>query len=113
MTGICLYCTAKNKSVFERVIRAWNIHPLRTERNWSPRKLWINSILQLVELEVPQSFDEYGIDYFGPAADEDQHTVDVPATVVPLQDEELGEFIESMDVDTIFDDHGIEHYVDL
>ena len=98
---------------------AWNDHPLRTERNWSPRKLWVNSILQFdenheVNAEAPQSIiDEYGIDYYGPSAEEDLYTIDVPETLVPLQGQQLDEFMDSVDIDTAFDDYGIEHYVGL
>ena len=26
-------------------ISSWNLHPLRTERNWSPKKIWMNGVL--------------------------------------------------------------------
>ena len=26
-------------------VKAWNCHPLRTERNWSPHKIWVNGMI--------------------------------------------------------------------
>ena len=108
----CVFLPRINHSLNE-FTRAWNVHPLRTERNWSPRKMWINSTLQLDESETPQCLDEYGIDHYGPATDEDHYTIDVPETAVPLQAEQLQEFTESVDVNTVFDDYGIGHYIHL
>ena len=34
----------------EEFTRAWNLHPVRTERNWSPRQIMINSIMQEDEI---------------------------------------------------------------
>ena len=40
----CVYLPRINKSLKE-FSRAWNLHPMRTERNWSPRQIMINSLV--------------------------------------------------------------------
>ena len=40
----CLYLPCINNSLVE-LLKAWNRHPLRTEENWSPYKIWLNSII--------------------------------------------------------------------
>ena len=88
-------------------LRAWNHHPLRTERNWSPRKIWTNGMIDperqsqtavkdVVNGFVPQSIGEFGMDHEGPLPDEQLFTVDVPETVCPLpEDSAVGFFTES------------------
>ena len=67
---------------------AWNLHPLRTEANWSPRKIWVNSILRRNE-EPDTVPPDFGFDFNGPLPNEDIGTVDVPETVSPLNHQEL------------------------
>lgn len=33
-------------SSLKNFAQAWNMHPIRTENNWSPNKIWLNSIIQ-------------------------------------------------------------------
>ncbi len=68
---------------------------LRTERNWSPRQIMMNSLIR--EAEIASNMDitptNYGIDLDGPVADEDIGTVEVPETLAPLDEEDLLEFL--------------------
>ena len=56
-----------NKSLGE-FTRAWNMHPVRTAKNWSPQRIMINSMIK--EADVGETLDvpveEWGIDYEGP-----------------------------------------------
>ena len=41
----CIYLPRIRKNLAD-FRRAWNLHPLRTEHNWSPTKIWVNSIMR-------------------------------------------------------------------
>ena len=74
---------------------AWNHHPLRTERNWSPKKIWLNGVLNpqcstqtavrdIVEGVPLEGIDNFGIDFGGPIPEErSADTVHVPDTILP------------------------------
>ena len=40
----CLYKPLISHSL-KKFFNAWNSHPLRTEHNWSPKRIWFNSII--------------------------------------------------------------------
>lgn len=76
-------------------MKAWNQHPLRTERNWSPKKIWINGMIDperrhltavrdVVDGALPVSSEDFGVDYEGPFPDEQIHTIEVPEIVYTL-----------------------------
>lgn len=58
----CLYLPRINH-LLDEFTKAWNRHPLRTEHNWSPYKIWTNSVLRDEELNgtLPDT-DLFGID---------------------------------------------------
>ena len=67
---------------------SWNQHPLRTEKNWSPHKIWTNGILQPASkglcgvkdvLDAVPEDENYGIDEEGPS-----HYMNVRAFLVHL-----------------------------
>ena len=71
-------------------VQAWNHHPLRTERHWSPHKIWINGMIDpnrrqqtAVDDCCPDHLDQFGIDYEGPMPEEQLYTVDVPECQTP------------------------------
>ena len=109
----CIFLPRINKSLTE-FARAWNLHPVRTERNWSPRQIMINSILR--EEEITSSGDvpslDFGVDMDGPVPDEDIGTLDVPAIISPLDEQDLQEFLQSVDLHSTFEDFGFQHYVE-
>ena len=45
----CVYLARINKSLSD-FTTAWNLHPLRTERNWSPKQIMINCLIQQAEI---------------------------------------------------------------
>lgn len=72
-----LYLPRINESLNE-FVKAWNRHPLRTESNWSPHKIWTNSVIQEDEhIDV----NTYGIDEESP---QQINTVMVPDTLAHI-----------------------------
>ena len=79
----------------------WNKHPLRTERNWSPERLWTNGMIdlrnvhqtQVAELHNNSGSDDlhwYGFDPHAPSpTDSGLEQVDVEEVSCPLGDEQL------------------------
>ena len=65
----CLYLPRINSSLKE-FSKAWNKHPVRTEENWSPYKIWLNSIIRSELLVANMDVDSFGIDEEGPLPDE-------------------------------------------
>jgi hypothetical protein len=110
----CVFLPRINKSLGE-FTRAWNMHPIRTAKNWSPRQIMINSMIReadlLEALDVP--VEEWGIDYEGPIPIPEDliGTVEVTETLCPLNEHDLQQFKEAIDTDTRFEDLGIEHYM--
>lgn len=75
---------------------AWNHHPRRTERNWSPKKIWLNGVLDprcstqtairdIVEGVPAEGVSAFGIDFGGPVIEESATAVQVPDTIPPLE----------------------------
>ena len=100
-------------------VNAWNHHPLRTERNWSPRKIWINGMIDperrdqtavrdVVDDFIPQDIEEFGVDCDGPFPDEQFHTVDVPETSFPLPDAAVEFFAQG---DSVNIDDAVKEYM--
>lgn len=83
----CLYLPLINHSLKE-FFNAWNLHPIRTEHNWSPRRIWFNSMIsQSYHLEMSEpnvNLEDYGIDYGGPLPEEQLNTIEVPQTLSSL-----------------------------
>ena len=80
----CLYKPLISHSLKE-FFNAWNSHPLRTEHNWSPKRIWFNSMIsqdhQLENSEEIVDPEVYGIDYGGPLPEEQLNTVEVLETL--------------------------------
>ena len=51
LAALCVYLmiTRINKSLSDSTT-VWNLHPLRTERNWSSLQIMINSLIQQTEI---------------------------------------------------------------
>ena len=92
----CVLMPRINKSLGE-FTRAWNIYPVQTEKNWSPRQIMINSMIRGADitenLDIP--IEDWGIDYEGPA-DELVGTLEIPETVCPLEKQELQQFLDML-----------------
>lgn len=108
----CVFLPRINKSLCE-FSRAWNMHPVRTAKNWSPRQIMINSMITTSEvtddLTVPT--DEWGVDPEGPVPEDVIGTVSIPETLCPLEGPEFQQFVDTVDTVSQFEDFGVEHYV--
>ena len=47
----CVFLPRINKSLSE-FTRAWNMHPVRTAKNWSPRRIMINSMIKQADIQA-------------------------------------------------------------
>ena len=43
----CVYLPGINAAI-DSFVEAWNKHPIRTERNWSPEQIWSNGMIDRV-----------------------------------------------------------------
>ena len=110
--------------LLEQFASSWNLHPLRTERNWSPTKIWTNGVLDPVNRgltairdihdPVPDDPEGYGIDDDGPLplhnVDLDADTVEIPVTTVPLTTPQMNELSGLLQIYT--EDFGIDAYLE-
>lgn len=103
----------------QEFLGGWNRHPLRTEHNWSPRKIWLNGMIDPANRglsgvrdiceDVPNNVEYFGVDEEGPLPLDDVDRVEVPETPVPVSNtqlEELQQCVEQGD-----DNFGIETFV--
>ena len=98
---------------------SWNRHPLRTERHWSPQKIWTNGIIGPANEGLTGVGDicdavteDYGVDEEGPLPlyeHEGVNIVEVPNTTLPLTVQQLEELASL--VETNSDDFGIDTYL--
>ena len=88
---------------------------MRTERMWSPRKIWMNGMIRNSErLEAidpsPDDLQNFGIDPSGPVP-EVQHQVSVPETICPFNDSERQRFLDGLQEYRYSDsDYGLHQY---
>ena len=93
--------TPRINHVIDSFVAAWNCHPIRSERNWSPEKLWANGVLdkrnqdvshlsELYAEDVSIDLEWFGMDWHAPSLNDDGlSTVDVFEAVNPLREEEF------------------------
>ena len=92
-----LFCTVfffPSLNQLESFSEAWNLHSVRTERHWTPRKMWINGMIaadnrgQVAVRDVVEGMqddaEEFGVQYDPPLAEEQVHTVFLPETLCTL-----------------------------
>lgn len=102
---------------------AWNLHAVRTERHWTPRKMWINGMIavdhrgQTAVRDVmdgnEHNIDEFGVDYDPPSAEEQVNTVHVPETVCSLTADQHQQFLDAaMMSHTTEISEGVGQYID-
>lgn len=102
---------------------AWNHHPLRTERNWSPKKIWMNGVLDpnnqeltairdIVDPVPHEGLDLFGIDREGPLPFDlnEYTTVEVDDTECPLNETDRDAFVNLFDPLESCEDYGIDLY---
>ncbi len=81
---------------------SWNLHPLRTEHNWSAKKIWLNGVIDPANRglacirdicdPLPDDVDNFGVDGEGPLPlHDDLEGVEILITSVPLTSRQLDE----------------------
>ena len=103
---------------------AWNHHPLRTEHNWSPKKIWINGVVDPNRRDqlgvrdvldpVPSDTATFGIDPCGPLPvnlDEESEGVLLEDVACPLSCLDLEGFNELFDPLCVCDDYGVSLFL--
>jgi hypothetical protein len=77
----------KINGALEEFTNGWNQHGLRTEHNWSPTQIFLNSRLAEADLEEdPGSLNSYGVDWEGPHAAANETEVEVLDISSPMSD---------------------------
>ena len=112
--------------VIASFVQGWNHHPLRSERNWSPERLWTNGMVDqrnhrirhVAELFTPQDdnpgaddLEWFGMDWYAPSPrDDGLNTVEVHDVDLPFQSEILSrlERINPLSSSTAF---GVDIYM--
>ena len=93
---------------------------MRTERNWSPRKIWLNGVINpasrgLIAIRdicesIPHDDENFGVDEEGPLPlHEDIDGVEVPVTPVPVTDLQLQQLKSFIEHD--HDDSGVSTFL--
>ncbi|XP_028413667.1 uncharacterized protein LOC114536523 [Dendronephthya gigantea] len=96
-----VYTPLINEALCE-LTEAWNNHPLSSERNLSPRQLWVQGMISerntnysaVSSVHSGQHIDwnEYGIDEDGPSATlQSDYSVTVPQSQINIRDEHFGQ----------------------
>ena len=63
-------------------VMGWNDHPIRTEHNWSPNRIWTNAMIdrrnrniahisEMVDLNSDDDLEWYGMDWNAPTPNDD------------------------------------------
>jgi hypothetical protein len=100
-----------NKSLTE-FSRAWNAHPLRTERNWTPQQIMANSLIREGDMQDVIVSDDFGVDTEGPIPNDDEDSVEIPQVLSPLDGDSLEDFLQFVDNYSNLDDFGYQHCID-
>lgn len=110
--------------VIDSFIKSWNRHPIRTEKNWSPVKLWSNGVIDLrnrqlthiaeIHEQVDITEDDlewYGMDWDAPTpSDDGLSTVEVDDIPLCFSEEELLQ-LHSIDPLELSSSFGIDIYM--
>ena len=108
----CVFLKLINQTLKD-FAHAWNLHPLCTESNWSPRKIWVDSILRNNE-DLDDVPEDFGVDFDGPLPDEEVGTVDVPDTVSSLNEHDMYHFLTIASSPPLRSDDGhvgVSHFI--
>lgn len=102
---------------------AWNHHPIRTEHNWSPRRVWLNGVLdplnreQIAVRDVIEPLPAGGVQYFGidgegplPIELDEDNSVVVNDAISPLSQEDEQNFMGLFDPLVTCNDYGVSLY---
>lgn len=110
----CIYLPLINQHL-NSFREAWNCHPVRTEHNRSPRRIFLDGVVNNdVDIIPDGDFDNYGVDHYAALPESDvEELVDsvvVPTTEVPFSDERLEVFGQRIS-ELVYEDNAISTYV--
>ena len=119
-----IFCPRINRCL-ESFISAWNNHPLRTERNWSPLQMWTNGMVNIRNQDQigvsdvastlgQDDFQWYGYDPHAPAPDDGGlSTVEVEDVILDLDniDTVIQTLMNEVDPLQSSNDFGIDLYL--
>ena len=103
---------------------AFNLRPMRTERNWSPDKIWSNGMINpnndmqtavrdpFVDDVEPNNIELFGIDHDGPTSCEEASDVVVVPPTCSASQERLIALQQSVDPLQTSDTYGIDLYLE-
>ena len=100
---------------------AWNHHPIRTERNWSPKKIWLNGVLNpdnssqtaiqdIIEAIPPEGLEMFGVDFNAAGMADSADTVQVPETLSPLDEEQMAAFEDQLNALNVAYENPVDVY---
>ncbi len=100
----CVFLSIINRHL-DDFAHGWNHHPIRTEHNWSPVRMWLNGVLDvdrrgqtaiqdIVDGMPSEGLQDFRIDYYKPLPESPECTVEVPETQIPLTLEQLQDLID-------------------
>ena len=109
--------------VIETFVAGWNNHPIRTENNWSPNKIWTNSMLDRRnrnQMQVGEMFSSpldddlewYGMDWSAPVPSDDGLTTVYVEDII-FEDDEMRNLMESVDPTRDSLHFGVDVYLDV
>ncbi|XP_068741116.1 uncharacterized protein [Montipora capricornis] len=96
---------------------ASNSRPVRTEHNWSPKRLWVNGMINRHYMDpalnepTPSDLEYYSNDPEGPASLEEHGSVEVNDIVSPLDEDEFAEFAQFVNPQTESESFGIDIFI--
>ena len=110
--------------VLSSFVSSWNNHPLRTERNWSPLKIWTNGMMDrrnhhithIAEIQGSSSDDSidnltwYGMDWSAPSPMDDGLSIVVLDDLNSPLTENQNELISNIDPIALSSSFGIDIY---
>lgn len=109
--------------VIDSFVRAWNCHPIRSEHNWSPERLWANGVLdrrnrdlrhvaQISEQIDDNEFEWFGMDWQAPVpSDDGLSTVEVFDIENPLEDGIFSQLRDHLNPMSLSSDYGMDLFL--
>lgn len=120
-----LIYTPRINRALESFVSAWNQHTMRTERNWSPLRMWTNGMLDIRNHQLSAvanvadsetGFDDlewFGFDPYAPTPDDEGLTTVVVDDVnIDVEDHILNQLINNTNPLQNSDSFGIDLYQD-
>ena len=108
-----------NRALHEFAL-AWNLHPVRTVHNWSPKKIFLDGVLDessasgvrdVVDSTPLECLNLFGVEDASEHETDSEVGVVVPSTPSPLSPEMFEDFLDSFNPLQECDDYGMSIYM--